>query len=49
MSEDKESDYVDKRKEHLSRRRSHGQSYRKLAEEFGISKSKIHRDLKDES
>lgn len=32
--------------EHMEKRRSHGQTYRELADEFGISKSTAHRKLK---
>lgn len=35
----------DKRHEHIERRREHGLTYRELGEDFGISKSKIHRDI----
>lgn len=44
--EEKEKEYRDRRKEHIARRQSHGLSYRKLADEFGLSKSKLHRDMK---
>ena len=35
----------EKRMEHLRQRRSHGLSYRALEDEFGESKSNIHRTL----
>lgn len=35
----------DKRKEHMARRKEHGVTYREMQEDFGVSKSKIHRDL----
>lgn len=34
-----------KRDDHLARRRGHGVTIRKLAEEFGMSKSAVHRKL----
>lgn len=36
----------DKRQEHMERRKEH-LTYRQMQEDFGISKSKIHRDLRD--
>lgn len=36
---------TDKKIEHMEKRRSRGQTYRELADEFGIGKSTAHRKL----
>ncbi len=41
----KEKSTHDKRLEHMRQRRAHGLTYRQLADEFGESKSNIHRRL----
>lgn len=48
MGDTHKDNHKDKRREHMERRRSHGMTYREMQEDFGVSKSKIHRDLKDE-
>ena len=41
--------HKDKRREHMERRREQGVTYRDMEKDFGVSKSKLHRDLqKDE-
>lgn len=37
---------VDKRTDHMARRKSQGLSYRKVGDEFGVSKSTAHRTLR---
>ena len=40
----------DKKREHMERRREQGVTYRDMEKDFGVSKSKLHRDLhKDEN
>lgn len=41
--------YKDKREEHMKRRREHGLTYREMEKDFGVSKSKIHRDIREKS
>lgn len=39
----------DRRNAHLERRKEQGLSYREMEKDFGISKSKIHRDMNKDS
>jgi predicted transcriptional regulator len=49
MSNTHKDKHKDKRREHMERRREHGVTYRDMEKDFGVSKSKLHRDLqKDE-
>lgn len=38
---------IDKKIEHMEKRRSRGQTYRELADEFSTSKSTAHRKMKE--
>lgn len=40
---------TDKHTEHMEKRRSRGQTIREVAEEFGTSKSTVHRKLHSDS
>lgn len=40
---DYDSKHIDKKTQHIKRRRGHGLTYEKLGQEFGISKSTAHR------
>ena len=49
MSDTHKDKHKDKRREHMERRREQGVTYRDMEKDFGVSKSKLHRDLqKDE-
>lgn len=39
----------DKKTDHMKRRKEHGLSYREMEKDFGVSKSKIHRDIRENS
>lgn len=49
MSDTHKDKDKDKRHEHMKRRREHGITYRDMEKDFGVSKSKIHRDLREPS
>ena len=44
----RKDEHRDRKREHMERRKGHGLTYRDMQDEFGISKSKIHRDLQDD-
>lgn len=48
MSDTHKDKHKELRKGHMERRKDSGLTYRQMQEEFGVSKSKIHRDLKEE-